>query len=157
MLAMRVVNLILSASLFAGVVAQTPAQPPQTRTKSRVTKRKPTPKKVVKKPAKVVTTKHIDPLNVPMAGTWFLLDSNEKYVKSTKMVFTKFGEFDFMGSAWRSKGKFTLRNNTLNLIWTQVDGKTVAANTMKKSIPVEEGVTRFQIDRFRYGIYRVSQ
>ena len=137
-------------SLIASDVSAAPIQ-----TKAKSTKKKPAKKKkppvkkkpVVKKPA----PKPIDPLNAPVVGTWFLVDSEDKFVKTTKITFSKFGEFDFVGSAWRSKGNFRFRDGNITLSWTSIDNKPVAPGTMKKVLPVSEQNRRLQLDRFRYG------
>lgn len=122
---------------------------------SQTKKRTPVKKPVVKKkvPAKKapVVKKKVDPLNAQMVGTWFLLDSEGKPVKSTKITFTPYSEFTFTGAAWKSSGTFTLRDGWMNLTWTSVDGAAVKPGTMKKKVPLEADGTRFQIDRFRYG------
>jgi len=127
--------------------------PALSQTKKATVKKKPAVKK--KAPAKkkpvVFVKKQIDPLNKPMVGTWFLLDSAGKPVKTTKIAFTQYGEFTFTGSAWKSAGTFSLREGFVNLVWTSVDGAAVKPGTMKKSLPLEADGTRMQLDRFRYG------
>lgn len=134
---------VLALSMGAGLSVDASAQ----KRKAPVKRSKKTKKPVVKKlPPKV-----IDPLNAPLVGTWFLLDSEDKFVKSTKIVLSKYGEFDFIGSAWRSAGTFKFRDGSLTLTWTTVDKKPVAPGTMRKVLPVTDLNKRFQIDRFRYG------
>lgn len=125
--------------------------PGLSQTKKKTTVKKPAVKK--KAPAKkpVIVKKKVDPLNAQMVGTWWLLDSEGKPVKSTKIVFSPYSEFTFVGSAWKSAGTFTLRDGWINLAWTSVDGAAVKPGTMKKKLPLEADGTRFQIDRFRYG------
>lgn len=127
--------------------------PALSQTKKSTVKKKPIVKKKapVKKKPVVVVKKKIDPLNKPMVGTWFLLDSAGKPVKTTKISFTQYGEFTFTGSAWKSAGTFSLREGFVNLAWTSVDGTAVKPGTMKKSLPLEADGTRMQLDRFRYG------
>lgn len=127
--------------------------PALSQTKKSTVKKKPVAKKKapVKKKPVVVVKKKIDPLNKPMVGTWFLLDSAGKPVKTTKISFTQYGEFTFTGSAWKSAGTFSLREGFVNLAWTSVDGTAVKPGTMKKSLPLEADGTRMQLDRFRYG------
>lgn len=86
-----------------------------------------------------------------MAGVWYLLDSEDKFVKTTKITFTKAGRFTFVGSAWKSEGTFTFADGTVYLVWVSVDGQAVKPGTMKKSLPVTDNATRMQLDRFRYG------
>lgn len=85
-----------------------------------------------------------------LVGVWYLLDSDDKFVKTTKITFTSKGEFFFVGSAWKSQGKFTLTTEGINLVWVSVDGKPVTPGSMKKTLPLESS-TRMQLDRFRYG------
>ncbi len=109
-------------------------------------------KKVVKKkPVVKVVSKTIDPLNQPVVGTWYLLDSERKYVKMTKIIFSKYGEFTFMGSAWKSAGTFRFRDSAITLNWKSVDGQAVKYGSMKKVLPVFEGAKLIQLDRFQYG------
>lgn len=119
-------------------------------TVSQTKKKTPVKKPVVKKKAPVVVKK-VDPLNAQMVGTWWLLDSEGKPVKTTKITFTAYSEFTFIGSAYKSSGTFTLRDGWVNLAWTSVDGVAVKAGTMKKKLPLEADGTRLQLDRFRYG------
>lgn len=92
----------------------------------------------------------IDVLNQPVVGKWFLLDSNQNPVKTTKIEFSKYGEFKFTGSAWKSAGTYRFRDGAITLHWTSVDGQAVKPGTMKKVLPVQDA--RFmQLDKFRYG------
>lgn len=122
-----------------------------TKKKTTSKKKKKTPvKKTVKKP--VVTKKPVvkpDPLNVPMVGIWFTLDSEGKFAKANKFVFTAAGEFNYIGPGWKSGGTFTLREGVVTLSWLQIDGKPVKPGTIKKQIPMAE--KKFQIERFIYG------
>jgi len=126
--------------------------PALSQTKKKTSVKKPVIKKK-KAPAKkpVVVKKKVDPLNAQMVGTWWLLDSEGKPVKSTKITFTAYSEFTFIGSAYKSAGTFTLRDGWVNLAWTSVDGAAVKPGTMKKKLPLEADGTRLQLDRFRYG------
>lgn len=108
-------------------------------------------KVVKKKPTVKVVNKSIDPLNQPVVGTWYLLDSERKFVKMTKIIFSKYGEFTFIGSAWKSAGTFRFRDSAITLNWTSVDGQAVKYGTMKKVLPVFEGAKLIQLDRFQYG------
>lgn len=118
-------------------------------------KRTASKKKSVKKPAKKAPAKAppkaVDPLNRPVVGTWYLLDSEGKFVKMTKIAFTKYGEFTFTGSAWKSAGTYRFRDMAIQLSWTSIDGQPVKPGTMKKSVPVFEGGKLLQLDRFQYG------
>lgn len=112
-------------------------------------KKKPVKKKTTKKtPVKKVTAK-VDPLNAPMVGTWFTLDSEGKFAKANKFVFTKTGEFNYFGPGWKSGGTFNLRQGIVTLSWLQIDGQPVKPGTIKKQIPMAD--KKFQIERFTYG------
>lgn len=139
--------LAILALLPSPAISQTKKPPVK---KPVIKKKAPVKKKAPSKKAPVVKKK-VDPLNAQMVGTWFLLDSEGKPVTSTKITFTAYSEFTFIGSAWKSGGTFTLRDGWVNLAWTSVDGAAVKAGTMKKKLPLEADGTRLQLDRFRYG------
>lgn len=125
------------------------------KTQSKTTKK--APKKTVKKKAPVkkkvtVAKKPIpkpDPLNAPMVGTWFTMDSEGKFAKANKFVFSPAGEFNYIGPGWKSGGTFTLRDGIVTLSWLQIDGQPVKPGTIKKQIPMADHA--FQIERFTYG------
>lgn len=87
-----------------------------------------------------------------MIGTWFLLDSEERFVRTTKIVFSPSGTFLFQGSAWKSTGTYQAIDDRVTLTWGAVDGQPVdPPGSMVKTLPIAENYTRFQLDRFRYG------
>ncbi len=137
---------VLIFSLCGGDLVASPLQPPAQKKKTR----KYVPKKKRKTVVKVVA-KPIDPLNQPVVGTWYLLDSERKFVKMTKIVLSKYGEFVFSGSAWKSTGTFRFRDSAVTLNWQSVDGQPVKYGTMKKVLPVFESAKLIQLDRFQYG------
>lgn len=146
---MRLPYLIVSGCLLfalaSSIAEASEIQAKRSTTRKSVKKAKKKP--VSKKPAPKV----IDKLNAPVVGVWYLLDSDGVFVKSTKMTLSKYGEFDFVGSAWRSKGTFRFRDGIITLSWTSVDNRTIPPGSMKKALPVTENCKQFQIDRFRYG------
>lgn len=92
------------------------------------------------------------PSDADIAGVWYLLDSSDAFVKTTKITF-KAGKFLFQGAAWKSEGTYQYLGDRVNLIWGSVDGEAVKPGSMAKTLPVTESATRMQLDRFRYGKY----
>jgi hypothetical protein len=131
------------------VVKHSTAKKAKKPAKKKSTKKKST-KKTTKKavPAKAPVGK-VDPLNAAMVGTWYTLDADGKFAKANKFVFTKTGEFNYIGPGWKSGGTFNLRDGVVTLSWLQIDGQPVKPGTVKKQIPLAE--KKFQIERFAYG------
>lgn len=127
------------------------AQTKKVAPKKKSTKKK-TTKKSTKKKAPVVVKKPVtkpNPLNAPMVGTWYTMDSEGKFAKANKFVFTAAGEFNYIGPGWKSGGTFNLKDGVVTLSWLQIDGQPVKPGTIKKQIPMAE--KKFQIERFVYG------
>lgn len=89
--------------------------------------------------------------NARLVGVWYLLDSNEAFVKSTKITFNSNGTFLFQGSTWKSTGTFYYLADHVTLIWSSVDGQPVKPGSMTKALPVTPDAKRLQLDRFLYG------
>ncbi|MEQ1935447.1 MAG: hypothetical protein ABL962_16430 [Fimbriimonadaceae bacterium] len=125
-----------------GVDAQVKPAVKRTAKKKKKSKKKPVVKKVVP------PVKKVDPTTAPVVGTWFTIDSEGKFAKANKFVFTKFGDFAYTGPGFKSAGTFNLKAGVINLTWLSIDGQPVKPGTIKKAIPVAEKV--FKIERFTY-------
>ncbi|MEQ1822457.1 MAG: hypothetical protein ABL949_08100 [Fimbriimonadaceae bacterium] len=131
---------------FVGALTPVTAEAQKKRTsKKSSSKRKKKP--VVKKT--VVVAKKVDASVTPIVGTWFTIDAEGKFAKANKFVFTKYGEFSYIGPGFKSSGKVTFAASVMNLTWLSIDGQPVKAGTIKKAIPVLPEKT-FKIDRFTY-------
>jgi len=102
----------------------------------------------VKKHAKAIETP-ADPTIIPLIGTWYV-NQNGKESHAQRLSLRKNGTFAFIGSGWKSEGKFKVKDNALALEWTAVDGAPVKAGTMHKSIPLAPDQATFVIDRYTY-------
>ncbi|HEY3783272.1 MAG TPA: hypothetical protein VGL56_19505 [Fimbriimonadaceae bacterium] len=82
-----------------------------------------------------------------IAGLWTLrTDSGED--RSIKIQFDKEGNFSFTGQFATSKGHYTLDGDSVNLVWTEIDGEKVDGNVHKTVPLTPDGVLK--IDTFRY-------
>lgn len=150
--------LVVSLCLLVGSAAPALAQTKK-KTSKKTTKKKVPPKPKVK----------VNPALVPMVGTWFTVDSQGKFAKSNKFVFTGDGAFQYFGPGWSSSGTFSLASakvlvkdeagnvvepektiTNLKLTWLKVDGAKVA-KPFSKTMSLSEDKKRFQIERFTYG------
>ena len=101
-----------------------------------------------KKHRKTVETP-ADPTIIPLVGTWYV-NENGKESHAQRLNLRRNGTFAFIGSGWKSEGKFKVKENALALEWTAVDGSPVKAGTMHKSIPLTPDWNSFVIDRYTY-------
>jgi biotin carboxyl carrier protein len=155
-LVLSIVSISLAWTLIPEAAATVQTKKPVVKNSAaKSTKKKAPVKKRKKSPVKKKTTTvkkpvvKADPLNTPMVGTWYTLDSDGKFAKANKFVFTATGEFNYVGPGWKSGGTFNLREGIVTLSWLQIDGQPVKPGTIKKQIPMAE--KRFQIERFAYG------
>jgi Domain of unknown function (DUF5004) len=82
-----------------------------------------------------------------IAGVWTLrTDSGED--RSIKIAFDKDGNFSFTGQFATSKGRYTVDGDSVNLVWTEIDGDKVEGSVHKTVSISTDGVLR--IDTFRY-------
>ena len=103
----------------------------------------------VKKHTKSVASAAGDPTIVPLVGTWYVTDHGiESHAQ--RLALRKNGTFAFIGSGWKSEGKFKLREGNLALEWTAVDGTPVKAGSMHKNIVLNREMNSFVIDRYTY-------
>ncbi|HEY3781732.1 MAG TPA: hypothetical protein VGL56_11645 [Fimbriimonadaceae bacterium] len=102
----------------------------------------------VKKHTKAVEAV-VDPTIVPLVGTWYVHE-NGKESHAQRLSLRKNGTFAFIGSGWKSEGKFSVKANALALEWTAVDGAPVKAGTMHKAITLSANKSSFVIDRYTY-------
>ena len=103
----------------------------------------------VKKHRKVVAEAAADPTIVPLVGTWYV-NENGKESHAQRLSLRKNGTFAFIGTGWKSEGKFKVKDNALALEWTAVDGSPVKAGSMHKSIELNPDKNSFVIDRYTY-------
>ncbi len=106
-------------------------------------KRKPVLKKVIVPVKKVVASV------APVVGTWFTIDTEGKFARANKFLFTKFGEFTYIGPGFKSSGSMSFKEGVMNLTWLSIDGQPVKPGTIKRAISVTSQKI-FKIDRFTY-------
>ena len=70
--------------------------------------------------------------------------------KGMRMELRRDGTFHFEMKGATSDGTWTLENGDVVLVWSKIDGDVVELNTIRKSIPVADDASAFQIDTYRY-------
>ena len=70
--------------------------------------------------------------------------------KGMRMDLRRDGTFHFEMKGATSDGMWTLENGAVVLVWSKIDGDLVEPGTVRKTIPVAEDASAFQIDTYRY-------
>jgi len=84
-----------------------------------------------------------------VVGTWYVYQNGAES-HAQRLALRPDGTFAFIGSGWKSAGKYNVEDNYLVLQWTEVDGQPVKYGTMHKRIALNDDKNRFTIDRYNY-------
>lgn len=82
-------------------------------------------------------------------GSW-TVRRNGAEERGQRMELRKDGTFRFAMAGATSEGTWSVVDGDIELVWTKIDGDVVEAGTVKKTIPVAEDGSAFQIDTYRY-------
>lgn len=96
------------------------------------------------KPARVSLLKADD-----CCGAW-TVRRNGLEDKGLRMELKRDGTFRFAMTGATSEGTWTVENGEVVLVWTKIDGDVVEPGTVRKSIPLADDASAFQIDTYRY-------
>ncbi len=83
-----------------------------------------------------------------VSGTW-MVTSHGKANPGMKLILSPQGGFKFVGSNYSSSGIYKLQGDTIELIWTKVDGQSVKKGSMKRALALTPDNT-FNIDQYTY-------
>jgi len=87
------------------------------------------------------------PLEV--TGTW-LVTRNGQFDKTIKFTFRPDGTWRFAGMGFSSAGQYTLKDGSIELVWTEVDGEAVEPGAMRKRLPMTPDGHTFHVDTYTY-------
>jgi hypothetical protein len=82
-------------------------------------------------------------------GTW-TVHANGVEDAASRMSFDRDGNFTFSGKGARSKGHYTVHDEVISLVWTQIDDDPVDEGTVKKDFPICADHLGFNIDTYHY-------
>ena len=86
----------------------------------------------------------------PVVGTWYV-NEHGKESRAQKLVLRPNKTFAFVGSGYKSEGNYSVKDGSLKLIWTSVDGEKVKPGQMHKEIALNGEMNSLVIDQYTYG------
>lgn len=88
--------------------------------------------------------------NGSIAGAW-RLKTNSGIDHNTVFSFTSDGMFHYRGSSSSSDGRYVVRDGSIDLVWTAIDGEPVGPDSyIHKRLPLTTSGDAFYVDAYRY-------